>query len=109
MADDPQVAGLEFRPALVVHLRDGSSYVLSYAEAEERFFLKIRGQNEVQQVAITIDESEEELKEKAEKLSRADEIDAFNDFHGSWVYEITSFTAEKLKLGRAELLESKDT
>lgn len=109
VADDPQVAGLQFRPGLVVHLRDGSSYVLSYAEAEERFFLKIRGENEVQQVAITVDESEEELKEKAEKLSRADEIDAFNDFHGSWVYEISSFTAEKLKLGRADLLESKDS
>jgi len=39
-------------------------------------------------------------------LSRADEIDAFNQFHGSWVYEISDFTAEKLQLKRQDLIES---
>ena len=42
-------------------------------------------------------------------LSRADEIDEFNSFHGSWVYEIGDFTAEKLQLEQSDLMESKDS
>ena len=53
-----------------------------------------------------MDEAEEELREKAEMLTRADEIDAFNSFHGSWVYEISDFTAKKLQLTRQDLIES---
>jgi hypothetical protein len=109
VADDNQVAGLRFEPALTIDLSDGSGYELLHATEGERHFLKIRGTNQVQQVAITVDESDEELKEKAEMLSRADEIDAFNSFHGSWVYEISDFTAEKLQLKRSDLMEPKDS
>lgn len=109
VADDSEVSGLEFDQTTKIDLADGSGYVLSHAREGERHFLKIRGHNEVQQVAITVDESEEELKEKAEMLSRADEIDAFNSFHGSWIYEISDFSAEKLQLKRSDLLESPDS
>ena len=108
IGDDEQVRGLLFEPALEISLEDGSGYVLSLAERDEKVYMKIRGQNEIQQVAITVDESEEELKEKAEMLTRADEIDAFNSFHGSWVYEIGEFTADKLQLTRSDLLESEE-
>lgn len=109
VADDGEVSSLDFRPTTTIGLADGSSYVLSHAQNGERHFLRIRGQNEVQQVAIAVDESEEELIEKAEMLSRADEIDEFNSFHGSWIYEISDFTAEKLQLKRSDLTESKDS
>ena len=29
----------------------------------------------------------------------------FNDYHGSWVYKLDSFTGEKLDLRRADLIE----
>lgn len=109
VADDSEVSGLDFGNTVKIDLVDGSSYVLTHAQDGDRHFLRIRGENEVQQVAITVDESEEELKEKAEMLSRADEIDAFNSFHGSWVYEISDFTAAKLQLTRADLMEPKDS
>lgn len=109
VADDSEVSGLDFANTVKIDLADGSSYVLTHAQDGDRHFLRIRGENEIQQVAITVDESEEELKEKAEMLSRADEIDAFNSFHGSWVYEISDFTAAKLQLTRADLMEPKDS
>ncbi len=34
-----------------------------------------------------------------------DAIEKFNAFHGSWVYEISSFTADKLTLTRSDLLQ----
>ena len=109
VADDAEVSGLVFDQALRIDLEDGSGYVLSHAQDGDRHFLRIRGHNEVEQVAITIDESEEELEKKAEMLSRADEIDAFNSFHGSWIYEISDFAAQKLQLQRADLVESTDS
>lgn len=105
VADANEVVGLLFEPALEIGLVDGSSYVLFLAQREEKTYLRIQGQNEVQQVAITVDEAEEELREKAEMLTRADEIDAFNSFHGSWVYEIGDLTAKKLRLTRKDLIE----
>lgn len=106
VADDPQVRDLEFEEALRVDLDDGSGYDLSYASRDDRHFLRLRGFHQVQQVAISRDEPEEELKQKAELLTRADEIDAFNELHGSWVYEISDWTAEKLRLRRGDLIES---
>ena len=106
VGDDPQVSALQYEPALEISLEDGTGYILSLAESDDKVYLKIRGHSEIQQVAITVDESEEELQEKAEMLTRADEIDAFNSFHGSWVYEIGEFVAEKLQLTRDDLLES---
>ena len=106
VADAPEVADLQFEPALEISLNDDSGYVVSLAQKDDKTYLKIRGQSEVQQVAITVDESEEDLQEKAEMLTRADEIDAFNSFHGSWVYEVGSFTADKLQLTRDDLIES---
>jgi hypothetical protein len=105
VADAGEVTGLEFDRLLEIGLLDGSSYQLSLAQRDERSFLRIRGNNEVQQVAITVDEAEEELREKAEQLSRADEIDEFNRFQGSWIYEISEFTANKLLVEREDLIE----
>ena len=106
VADADEVSGLRFDPVLEIGLQDGSGYVLSLAQRDDKSYVKIRGTSEVQQVAIAVDEAEEELQEKADMLSRADEIDAFNSFHGSWVYEISDFTAGKLQLTRKDLVES---
>jgi hypothetical protein len=106
VADAGEIVGLQFDRVLEIGLFDGSSYRLSVAQRDERSFLRIEGRNEIQQVAITVDEAEDELREKAEMLSRADEIDEFNRFQGSWVYEISEFTANKLLLERADLIET---
>ena len=104
-ADLPEVAGLDFERRLTVDLKDTSGYVLSLAERDDRHFLQIEGFSTVGQVQITRDETEDQLKEKADSLSRSDEIRDFNAFHGSWVYEIADRFAEKLQLTKNDLVE----
>ena len=105
LADDAEVRELRFDRHLRVDLKDGTSYVLSLATSDDRSFLKIRGDHGLDRVEIAIDTPEDELREKADQLSRADAIEEFNAFHGSWVYEISSFTADKLTLNRSDLLQ----
>ena len=105
LADDAEVRELRFDRNLRVDLKDGTSYVLSLATSDDRSFLKIRGEHGLDRVEIAIDTPEDELREKADQLSRADAIETFNAFHGSWVYEISSFTADKLTLTRTDLLQ----
>ena len=104
VADDPEVSGLEFVEALRMDLADGSGYVLSAAIDGERHFLRIRGFHTVERVEIALDTPDAELEEKAETLSRADEIETFNEFHGSWVYEMGEWVGEKVAAQRADLL-----
>jgi hypothetical protein len=105
LADDDDVRDLRFDRNLRVDLTDGSSYVLSLATTDDRHFLRIRGEHGLGRVAIAMDTPEDELREKADQLSRADAIEAFNAFHGSWVYEISRVTADTLTLTRSDLLE----
>ncbi len=106
VADDEAVRDLDLLPTLSVDLEDGSGYDLAVAEREGRYFLRIAGRHAVSQVAITLDEAEEELQEKADMLTRADEIDDFNQFHGSWIYEIGEAEGRKLLLRKADLVEA---
>lgn len=106
LADDEELPDLAFREALRVELKDGSGYLLSAAANGERTFLRVQAFHTVDQVAFARDESEDELKQKAEVLSRADEIRDFNAYHGSWIYEVGDLTAQKLMRRRKDLIES---
>ena len=106
LSDDPQVANLDFSPAVTIELEDGSGYVFSTNSGEDGTFVRVQGFHTVTQVAITRDESEEELAAKADVLTRADEIEAFNQFHGSWTYELGEWAGESLQLKRADLIDS---
>ncbi|RMH17397.1 MAG: DUF4340 domain-containing protein [Acidobacteria bacterium] len=105
LADAPEVAGLIFTDRLEVQLEDGSGYHLAVADKGEKHFLKIAGYPPAEQVEVALDASEEEVRETSEVLVRADEINEFNDFHGSWVYEVSDFVANKIKLKKADLLQ----
>lgn len=104
-ADSPEVADLDFQQRLRVSLDDTSGYVVFLADKGEAHYLRIEGFSTVGQVAIGRDESEDELKVKADSLSRSDEIQDFNAFHGSWVYTIADRFAEKLLLNKSDLVE----
>lgn len=105
LADDPEVASLQFAQALRVELDDGSGYVLDVAESDGKTFLQIRGFHTVTRMEVTREESDEELKEKSEVLKRVDEINRFNTRHGSWVYQLSDYTAGKLTHRLADLIE----
>lgn len=104
-ADDAEVRDLAFQEVLRYELDDGSGYVVSAAVGDERSFLSISGFHTIERIEIELDTPEEELQEKADVLSRADEMNEFNSYHGSWVYEVDSTTGEKLVVGQADLLE----
>ena len=105
LADDEAVRDIRFPDTLTVDIDDDTGYTLSFAEEGEQRYMRIRGHHSIGRVEITLETPEEELKEKADQLTRADEIEKFNDFHSSWVYEISSFTADKLKLRSSDLIQ----
>ncbi len=105
LADADEVADLSFTDEFRYELEDGSGYVVSVAGREDDRYIRIGGYHTVQQVEIERDTPDEELQEKADILSRAEEMQDFNDYHGSWVYKLDSFTGEKLDLRRADLIE----
>jgi hypothetical protein len=105
LADDPKVRDLAFEQRLRVALDDDTAYTLSTAKQGESSYLQIRGDHSIGQVMISLTTPKEELEEKADQLTRADEIGTFNQFHGSWIYEIPAATAEKLELTKKDLVE----
>ncbi len=105
LADDPEVAGMDFVPALEVSLADDSRYIVSVAKKEEATFLRVEAFHDVERIEISREESEEELQDKSEILKRADEVARFNNYHGSWVYEVTDFVGDKFALTKADLTE----
>lgn len=105
LADAPEVAGLEFGDVVEVELEDGSGYRLELAERGETAYLRVEAFHNTEQVKISMEASEEEVRETSEILARADELQDFNNLHGSWIYEINQATAEKIKARKRDLLE----
>ena len=105
LSDDEALQEVDFARILTIDLKDDTGYILFAGANDDQSYLRIRGRHSIGSVEIALDTPEEELQEKADRLTRADEIEKFNAFHDSWVYEISSFTADKLKLRKADLLE----
>ncbi len=105
LANDPAVSGLRFGSPLAIELTDQSAYELAVAEQDGKHYLRIFADHLVTELAIDPNDDEEVVKEKSEILARNDEIREFNAFHGSWVYEITETTADKVRLAKKDLSE----
>lgn len=103
VADDPTVAGLDFDRTFVFRLDDLSGYRIEVAGSGDQTYARFTAFLEVDRVEVSAEESDEELEEKADVLRRNDEVIQFNQFHGSWVYRLRDFDAEKLELSAADL------
>ena len=108
LADESEVASLNFDSVVDVKLKDQSSYQVSVAKSEDKHYLKISGSFAVDRISVSGEETEEELKEKSEVLSRGNKIQEFNEFHGSWVYQVSEFTANKFSYSKSDLLEEEE-
>ncbi len=108
LADDENVADLSFDHEFRYELEDGSGHVVEVAARDDDRYIRIGGYHTVEQVEIARDTPEEELQEKADILNRAEDMQEFSEYHGSWVYRLDSFTGEKLDLRRADLMETDD-
>jgi len=107
LADDQAVQGLRFRQVMQVDLKDDTGYRLSLAENGDDKYLQISGFHNIQRLTVGQDESEEDLQKKADIMSRANEIQEFNAFHGSWVYKISQATYDKIAIDKSELMQKK--
>lgn len=105
LADQQEVAGLSFDKRVKVLLEDESGYTLSLGQNNDTYYLKIQASFDIGQISLRQDETEDELKEKSEILSRSDELNKFNALHGSWVYSIPETTAKKILKTKQDLLE----
>lgn len=105
LADAPEVRDLEWDTIVEVELDDDSGYEVALAEVGDKHYLQIQGFHKAQQVSIAVDAGDEEVKQTADVLERLDELQKFNQFHGSWVYEVSKSTADKFRLKRSELTE----
>jgi hypothetical protein len=106
LADDPTVSGLRFGSPLAIELQDQSVYELAVAENDGKHYLRIFADHLVRQLAVAPDDDEATVKEKSEILARANEVQQFNVFHGSWIYEVSEITAEKIRFRKSDLSES---
>ena len=106
LANAPQVAGLRFTDAVTVELDDDSGYRLSLASRDDTDYVRIEAFHKTQQITISQDATEEEASVKAALLERVSEVQAFNDFHGSWIYVISDTKSDTLKLRKQDLLEN---
>lgn len=109
LADDSEVASLAFNTRVQVDLKDGTGYVAELAKKDGKYFLKIEGtfDQAADEAARRIgqNESEEELKKKSDTLTRNDEIRTFNNFHGSWVYQLSEYVGKKFDNSKKDLIE----
>ncbi len=104
LADEAEVQGLVFAERFEVAL-EGLGYRIEVAEKEDRTFFRVSGFSDVERIEINPEDTEEELEGTADFLTRLDDLEEFNHFHGSWIYEATGTTAETLRTTRAELVE----
>jgi len=105
LANAAELAGLRFDSVMNFDLADDSGYRTAIATKDDKHYLRIRAFHNIEQLTIAPDASEEEALEKSEILARADEVQKFNNFHDSWIYEISETTAQKLILTKPDLIE----
>lgn len=108
LADDQALAGLAFTDSVALTLDDGAGYRVAVGTLGDKHYLRIEGFHQADQggqVQVSLDASEDEVRETSETLVKIDEMRAFNTFQGSWIYEVTSYVADKVRLKKSDLIE----
>jgi len=87
-------------------LKTGLVYVAESAKKDDKYHVKVSARPPAaKRITITKTESDEELKKKEALLLAADTANKFNERHQGWVYELSSWTAEKMRKTLDELVE----
>jgi len=87
-------------------MKSGLIYHVKLAKEGEKYYAALSAEPpQTKKVEITKTESEEELKKKEAILKAHETAAKFNPRHAPWVYEISSWKAERLRKPPAELVE----
>ncbi len=108
VADDPEVASLNFQPRLTYDLKNQAHYTLALASKGERTFLRISAVHDLRSINPAELESDDAVKEKSEQWEAAVKVQEYSQFHGSWVYELNESSAKKFLHNRSELIEDEE-
>ncbi|MCI0498989.1 MAG: DUF4340 domain-containing protein [Planctomycetales bacterium] len=99
---------MQFDSLYLCKLKDLTVYKLSLAQKDGKTWAKVSADYlDKTDVTKTVGqvESEEELKKKEAKLLAIDAVNAFNQRHEDWIYQIPSYTAGDLTKPLSELIE----
>jgi hypothetical protein len=92
--------------ALYVCELENLTYLVQTAEGEDVIYVGLSAEGpEVRQVEVAPGETDEQLKEKEALLLAADEADEFNSRHARWVYKVSRWSGEDLRMPLSDLLE----
>ncbi len=105
LANAAEVQGVHFDAGIEIDLKDQSGYEVQVASKGDKHYLRIQGYHNAGQLSIAVDADEDEAAQVADQLKRQNEIQDFNAFHGSWIYEVTETTANRVKVTAADLVE----
>ena len=87
-------------------LKRGLTYSVTLAKKDDKHYVKLAAQGPpVGSVTITQTESHDELKKKEALLLAADTAETFTAQHTGWAYQISSWSAEKMRKPFADLIE----
>ncbi|PIE01699.1 MAG: hypothetical protein CSA81_10530 [Acidobacteria bacterium] len=105
LADNPKVKDVRFTNTVTVYLKNKAHYQIAVGKKGETIYMKVQSGHQLKQIQLTGQESEEELKEKSKVLQLNDELKKFNEFHGSWVYELSGQNGAKFFFTKQDLIQ----
>jgi len=105
-----QPEGLKLDATYTAKTKNHLTYTIRLGKVDDKHYAKVaaRGPSraELERAGrIGKDEPKEKLEEKDKILTAADKADEFNSRHGSWLYELSSWKAEKMRKPLKDLLE----
>ncbi len=106
---ESKLADLAFDTTYTVTRRFQPAYDFFIAKKDDKYWVKCkavyRGPDIKKVATIKGDETKEDTERKDKLIEGAKEVDRFNDRHQSWVYEISSWTAENMTKKFDDLVE----
>ena len=106
---ESKLTGLVFDTTYTITKRFQPAYDFFIAKKDDKYWVKCkaayRGPDIKKVATIKGDETKEETERKDKLIEGAKEVDRFNDRHQSWVYEISSWTAESMTKKFDDLVE----
>jgi len=91
-------------------MKNGLVYTVNLASKDDKHYLRASAEAPaVEKVSVSLIESDEELKKKDEMLLAATTAKTFTARHEGWAYEVSKWSAEKMRKSFADLIEDVPT
>ena len=108
--DRPDKQPLDVTGTFICKLKKHITYTVRLSKKDDKYFVRLSAAGPSRELIdksrlIAEDETKSELEKKDAVLTAVQKSTEFNERHSAWVYEISSWQAEKMLKPLAELLE----